>query len=61
MFGVGDILCLASEFTICTFRHVGPRLNVAPHTLARFGEPSCFNIFVDVIPDSIRDILNDVF
>jgi hypothetical protein len=53
---VSDILRLASEFTTCTFRHVGRRLNAAARTLARSSEPSCFNIFVDVVPDSIRDI-----
>jgi hypothetical protein len=58
---VGDIRSLASEFAICSFKHVGRKLNVAAHTLARCSEPSTCNLSFDVIPDCIREVLcNDV-
>jgi ribonuclease HI len=58
---VSDIKKLASEFLACSFKHYGHHLNVAAHVLARSSEPNLCNIFIDVIPDSIRDVLcNDV-
>jgi hypothetical protein len=54
---VGDIQRLASEFFVCSFKHVGRKLNGAAHILARSSELSKCNLSFDVIPDCIRDVL----
>jgi hypothetical protein len=54
---VGDIKRLASEFSDCSFKHVGRKLNGAEHILARSSELSKCNLSFDVIPDCIRDVL----
>jgi hypothetical protein len=59
---VSDVKKLATDSMSCSFKHYGRNLNVAAHVLAWSSEPnSCTKFFVDVIPDSIRDVLcNDV-
>jgi hypothetical protein len=55
------IRSLASEFSVCSFKHVGQKLNVTAHTLARCSEPSICNTSFDVIPDCIQEVFrNDV-
>jgi hypothetical protein len=52
---------LASEFYVCSFKHVGRKLNVKAHTLACCSKPSICNLSIDVIPDCIQEVLcNDV-
>jgi ribonuclease HI len=54
---VGDIRCLASEFSTCSFIHVGRQLNGAVHSLARSSEPGLCNVYCDVVPEHIRAVL----
>jgi hypothetical protein len=42
---VGDIKTLANEFSVCSFKHVGRKVNVVAHCLARSSELS-FVIFI---------------
>lgn len=54
---VGDIKNLASEFSICSFTHVGWKANVVTHNLAHSSEPSICNLSFDVILECIREVL----
>ncbi|KAI4995184.1 hypothetical protein ZWY2020_035087 [Hordeum vulgare] len=58
---VGDIKRLASEFDICSFKHVGRSSNVMAHVLARRSMLSSCNFYFDVVPECLREELcNDV-
>ena len=58
---VGDIKRLASEFDICSFKHVVRSSNGAAHVLARSSLLSSCNFYFDVVPDCIRaELCTDV-
>ena len=59
---VGDIKRLATEFTVCSFKHIGWKLNVAAHLLARSSKLNFCNFYFDCVPECIREELcTDVF
>ena len=47
---VSDIKVLAAGFSTIMFKHVGRKMNVLAHTLARFNEPATCNLSFSVIP-----------
>ncbi|XP_051212022.1 uncharacterized protein [Lolium perenne] len=58
---VGDIKWLASGFLSCSFMYVSRLCNVAAHKLARSKEPSVCKLYLDEIPDFVRDeLVSDV-
>jgi hypothetical protein len=58
---VGDIKKFATDFRTCSFKHFCRLLNVPAHVLARSSEARLCNIYVNVIPDAIKnELCNDV-
>jgi hypothetical protein len=51
---VGDIKSLAAEFSTILFKHIGRKLNIAAHLLARSSESTFCNFSFDVLPETIR-------
>uniref|UniRef100_A0ACD5VMN9 Uncharacterized protein n=1 Tax=Avena sativa TaxID=4498 RepID=A0ACD5VMN9_AVESA len=54
---VSDIKCLATDFSTVSFRHIGRKLDVAAHLLARSSVATLCNFSFDALPESIRNEL----
>ena len=54
---ISDVKTLSTDFESCCFRFSSRTLNVVAHKLARSAEPFSCIIYVDVVPELIREEL----